>query len=194
MKTEPGDLILVKSEGRLFDLGRRLTGNAYDHVAVVSSDGRTINIDKPGARLLPLERLLRPSLCPLVLRPRFGGEDERARFVAEIERLVSAPYDVRRTLWLVERIFERRIVGQARPLPLLGWDRDRWICTDAVLLGLERRARAFASLREMPLDWVALGSGTTNDLLEIHRRRPDLLSEVIATARQSPSPTPKAGH
>lgn len=180
MNAEPGDLILVKSGGLLFALGRRLTGNPYDHVAVVSSDGRTINIDKPSARLLPLERLLRPALRPLVLRPRFASGEERARFVAEIERLVSAPYDVRRTLSLLERLLERRLVGGARPLADLGWERRRWICTDAVLLSLERHVSGFASLRALPLDWVALGSGTTNDLIEISRLRPDLLVEAPA--------------
>lgn len=181
MRVEPGDLILVRSEGRFFALARRLAANPYDHIAVVTRDRQTINIDKPGARRLPEERLLRPSLQPLVLRPRFGDAGERDRFVAEIERLVDAPYDVRRTLWLIERIFERRWLGSERALPALGGGRARWICTDAVLLGLERHVTGFAALRELPLDWVRLGSGTTNDFLEIRRLRPDLLD--------SPPPT-----
>ena len=175
---EPGDLILVKSEGPLFALARRLGGNPYDHVAIVSGDRRTINIDKPRVRVLPLDRLLRSPLHPRILRPRFADAEERSRFVGEIERLVRAPYDVRRTLWLVERIFEQRLLGRARPLAPLGSDRRAWICTDAVLLALERHVSGFSALRELPLDWVALGSGTTNDLLEISRRRPDLLAEV----------------
>ncbi|HEU0033933.1 MAG TPA: hypothetical protein VFQ53_25065 [Kofleriaceae bacterium] len=155
-----------------------MTGNAYDHVAVVASDGRTINIDKPNTRMLPVERLLRESLHPRVLRPVFGDPDERARFVAEIERLVDAPYDVRRTLWLIERLLERKLLRRARALPALGRDRRAWICTDAVLLALERHVPAFAKLRELPLDWVAIGSATTNDLLAIERLRPDLMVRV----------------
>ena len=174
----PGDLILVASPGRVFGLARRLGGTDYDHVAVVARDGRTINIDKPSARLLPAERLLRPTLRPLVLRPVFASDDERRRFVADIERLVDAPYDVRRTLGLVARILARRAFGVAPRLPHAGWERPRWICTDAVLLSLERNVSGFASLRDMPLDWVALGSGTTNDLVAISRRRPDLLRPV----------------
>ena len=178
METRPGDLILVKSPGLVWELGRRLGGNAYDHVAIVGSEGRTVNIDKPSARLLRVERLLRPQLRPKVLRPRFASDEERAAFVAEMERLVTAPYDVRRTLGLVARLVTRRLVRVSWPLPRLGWDREKWICTDAVLLGLERHARGFDAIRELPLDWVRLAAGTTNDLLEISRRRPDLLATV----------------
>lgn len=178
VRAEPGDLILVQSEGRLFRLGRRLAGNPYDHVAVVATGGRTINIDKPSVRALPLEQLTRASLKPLVLRPRFAGPAERQRFVAEIERLVGAGYDVRRTLALLGTLLARRLTGRSRPLRPLGWDRERWICTDAVLLALERHASGFAAVRDLPLDWTALGSATTNDLLEISRRRPDLLGRA----------------
>lgn len=178
MTLEPGDLILVRSHGLVYAVGRRATGNRYDHVAVVMRDGRTLNIDKPSARLLPLDRLLRPSLRPRVLRPAFAGAEERDRFVIEIEQRLGAPYDVRRTLWLLQRLLERRLHGRARPLPPLGLDRPRWICTDAVLLALDRHVRGFAGLRAMPLDWISLGSGTTNDLLTIAARRPDLLAEV----------------
>ena len=71
-----------------------------------------------------------------------------------------------------------RFVGVTRRLPPLGWERERWICTDAVLLGLERNVRGFAGLRELPLDWCELHSGTTNDLLTLSRLRPDLLAPV----------------
>lgn len=178
VQPEPGDLILVRSQGRLFALGRRVTRSPYDHVAVVAGAGRTINIDKPSVRHLPLDRLMRPDLHPLVLRPRFACPDERARFVADVERLLSAPYDVARTLALLERMLERRLVGRARRLPPLGRERARWICTDAVLLGLERHVSGFSALRALPLDWGALGSGTTNDFLRISRCRPDLLARV----------------
>lgn len=187
----PGDLILVRSRGVVFRLGRRVAGNPYDHVAVVTSDGRTLNIDKPSARLLPLGRVLRAGLEPLVLRPRFASVGEQAAFVADLERLVSAPYDVERTLWLLERLVERRLTGRARRLPPLGPDRPRWICTDAVLLALERHVSGFSGLRDLPLDWVAIGSGTTNDLLAICRRRPDLMAVVAVQASGAASPSAK---
>lgn len=60
----------------------------------------------------------------------------------------------------------------------LGPERPRRICTDAVLLGLERNIDGFSSVRKLSLDWTALGSATTADLVEISRRRPDLLREV----------------
>jgi len=175
---EPGDLVLVKSPGVVFAAGRLATGNLYDHVGVVVRRGLTVNIDKPGARTLPVDRLLRSALRPRLLRPRWGGPAEREGFVDWIEGLVSAPYDTRRTLQLLPRVLLRRWAGIARPLERADEHTRRWICTDAVLVGLERYAAGFAEIRALPLDWVALRCGTTNDFLVIARERSDLICEV----------------
>lgn len=179
---EPGDLILVRSPGRIFALGRRLAGNAYDHVAIVVEGGETVNIDKPRVRCLPVERLLRASLAPLVLRPGWQHPDERRAFLAWTRSLLGRPYDRRRTYGLVPRLLARRLTGIAVPLAAPRVDQSHWICTDAVLLGLERCRPGFAAVRGLELDWVRLRCGSTNDFLRIHEARPDLLARVESGA------------
>ena len=172
---QPGDLVLVKSRGLVSAAGRRLAGNTYDHVAVVVRDGQTVNIDKPRSRLLPAARLLRPHLEPLVLRPAWPGDAARDAFVAWIEQLAGREYDVARTLRLLVTLVARRFLRARLPLRRPQPDQRRWICTDAVLLGLERH---LASLAGLGLDWNELGCGTTNDFLRIRAARPDLLRQI----------------
>jgi hypothetical protein len=175
---QPGDLVLVKSSGLVFRLGRTIGGNPYDHVGVVVSDGQTINIDKPSARLLPVERLVRASLRPLVLRPAWESPEARDRFVAWIESLSGREYDVRRTLRLIGRLLLKRFLRVTWPLESPAAGRPKWICTDAVLLGLEQFGKDHDVLRTLPLDWNALGCGTTNDFLVIHEQHPELMQRV----------------
>ena len=175
---EPGDLVLVKSHGRVFAAGRWLARNAYDHVAVVVDDGQTINIDKPRTRLLPIDRLLRASHEPLVLRPAWPSPAARSEFVGWIEQLSGREYDVRRTFRLLGSLALGRVFRIRWPLRRPRADQARWICTDAVLLGLERFAGA--ELADLPLDWNRLRCGTTNDLLTIHADRPELLRRIDA--------------
>lgn len=173
---EPGDLILVRSRGAMSTVGRWLGKSPHDHIAVVVDDGRTVNIDKPATRLLPVARLVRPELAPVVLRPVWHDAAARAGFVRWMESLVGAKYDVRRTLRLVPSLLLRRI-GVISPLRRAAPDADRWICTDAVVLGLERFARGFP-FDDPALDWTSLGCATTNDFLRVADRRPDLLARV----------------
>ncbi len=180
---EPGDLVLVQSEGRLYALGRRLAKNPYDHVAVVVDDGQTVNIDKPRTRLLPVERLVRPSLAPLVLRPAWSSAEARDQFVRWIRELAGKEYDVARTLRLLGSLALRRVLHVRWPLRRADAGQPRWICTDAVLLGLERFTRGGGRLRDLPLDWNALRCGTTNDFLVISEQRPEWLRRVDAATR-----------
>ncbi|MBS1122542.1 MAG: hypothetical protein H6Q90_4770 [Deltaproteobacteria bacterium] len=174
---QPGDLVLVRSPGAIFAAGRRLTGNAYDHIAVVVQDDQTVNIDKPMSRRLPASRLLRSKLHPLVLRPAWRDEAARDGFVRWMESLVDLKYDARRTLRLLGSLALRRagiVVPLIRPQP----SARRWICTDAVLLGLERYVSDLDT-RDPSLDWQSLRCGTTNDFLRLARARPDLLAQVM---------------
>ncbi|HSD88863.1 MAG TPA: hypothetical protein VLB44_15150 [Kofleriaceae bacterium] len=175
---EPGDLVLVKSPGLVFRLGRTIGGNPYDHVGVVVSNGQTINIDKPSARLLPVERLVRARLRPLVLRPVWESPEARDRFVAWIESLSGREYDVRRTLRLIGRLMLKRFLRVTWPLERPDAGRAKWICTDAVLLGLEQFGKDHEVLRTLPLDWNALRCATTNDFLVINERHPELMQRV----------------
>jgi hypothetical protein len=57
------------------------------------------------------------------------------------------------------------------------------ICTEAIILSLIESLSGFEEIKEMPLDYVALGFATPNDLLRIARSRPDLLKEMKPTYR-----------
>lgn len=178
MEVQPGDLILVKSRGWVFAAARKVMASAYDHVAVVVGEGRTLNIDKPRSRFLPVERLLRDSLEPLVLRPAWPSIEARDAFVRWISQLAGLDYDVRRTLRLLASLFVKRAMRRAWPLHPPAVGQSKWICTDAVLLGLERYADAGPELRALPIDWNRLRCGTTNDFLVIAEAAPQVLRRL----------------
>jgi hypothetical protein len=176
---EPGDLILVSSPGWGFALGRWAAGNPYDHIAVVVRNGLSTNIDKPASRKLPAAKLLKPHLSPIVLRPRWQTEEQRERFVDWMESLDGLAYDVERTLKLIPRILLRRFFRLALPFKQLEGARDKWICTDAVFLGLERSAHFRDVIQNnKKLDWVALRCATTNDFLRMAEKHPELMERV----------------
>ncbi len=178
MQTEPGDLILIKSSKLVFAFFRWLAGSPYDHVAVVIEDNKTINIDKPMTGRLMVQRLLRSELQPLVLRPRFNDEQQRISFVRWIEGLSTCRYDTHRTLQLLVRLLFRRLFCWAPSMEPPRMKQRQWICTDAVLLGLETYMTGFREIQNLPLDWVRLHCGTTNDFLKIANLRRDLLFTV----------------
>ncbi len=178
MQTEPGDLILVKSKKVVFAFFRWLAGSPYDHVAVVIEEDKTINIDKPMTGCLMVQRLLQSELEPLVLRPRFNDEQQRASFVRWIASLSSCRYDTRRTLQLLCRLLFRRIFRWAPAMEPPSPKQGERICTDAVLLGLETYMTGFREIQSLPLDWVRLHCGTTNDFLKIANLRRDLLLTI----------------
>lgn len=176
--TEPGDLILVRSSAKGYGLGRSATGNTYDHIAVVVNDEKTLNVVTPIGRLLPVENLLRPHLRPVVLRPAWRSDSQRAAFVAWMESLEAKPYDVRRTLALIPRLVLKHWLRIAVPFTPLPSPRERWICTDAVFIGLEAEPEFQTAIRELALDWIALRCATTNDFLRLAEARPDILRRV----------------
>lgn len=175
---QPGDLILVQSPGRFFAACRRAVGSPYDHVAVVVSDGRTLNIDKPSSRYLSAARLLREELKPLVLRPRWQSRASQAAFVEWIEGLEGYRYDTPRTLRLIGSLAVERLLGVAWPLPPAAREQTAWICTDAVWLGLLACEPTFRELPTASFAFHTLGAGTTNDFLRLAREHPHVMEQV----------------
>lgn len=175
---QPGDLILVRSSSKGYGLGRAATGNTHDHIAVVVRDDMTTNIVSPATKKIPVERMLKPHLQPVVLRPAWRSDAQREAFVTWMESLDAKPYDVRRTLFLIPRLLLKHWLRIAVPFRALPAERERWICTDAVFIGLEAEPDFQAAIRETPLDWVTLRCATTNDFLRLAEARPDILRRV----------------
>lgn len=174
---EPGDILLVRSPQKTFRLGRRLMRTEHDHVSVVLGGGRALNIVHPRAVLTPLERMLVPGRSPALLRPAWPSEAARAAFVADLEQLQDAPYNTLRGISLVLRLFLKRTLGLSLPLAEPRADGPSYICSDTMLLRLERHLPGFAErIRELPLDYVQLRCASTDDFLAIARQRPDLLT------------------
>jgi hypothetical protein len=173
--TEPGDLVLVKSGGLIYRVGRRITGNGYDHVAVVGHDGHTLNIVKPVGKLVPTEKLLAKE--SLVLRPAWRKPGDRDAFVAWVASRMTSRYDTARTFSLIAKLILRNVSGLHLPLREAHAGQERWICTDAILIGLHAHTD-FEAVRDLAIDWNKLKAGTTNDFVVISEMLPDVLARV----------------
>ncbi len=179
---QPGDLLLVRTTRFGYRLGRGLTRNIFDHIAVVLPGGNTLNIVHPRAVVLPAHVFAKPGSSPLVLRPRWGGPGQRKAFLKGMHGFLGAPYAFWRTVagivvlgldtWLAVRLPMRK------PRPTA----PRWICTEAILEGLVRACPDFRAIDRLDLDYNKLGFATTNDFLRIAARLPDLL-RCVARSR-----------
>ncbi len=172
----PGDLLLVRTPGKTFGVGRHLMGSPYDHVAVIVRGDHALNIVHPRVVRTPLRTMLQPRRAPVLLRPGWPDLTARDRFVDALEHLADAPYNLRRGTSLVLRLALRRALGLRLPLSPASLGGPRYICTDTTLLGLSAALPSFEeALRTLPLDFGALRSATTDDFLRIADLRPDLL-------------------
>ncbi len=172
---EPGDLILIRTPGWGYRFGCALDRQSYDHVAVVVGNGMTINIVRPRARLIPLERLLETRPERMVLRPGWESDSQRDAFVDAMEAFEGRPYDMRRALTGIGlNILHARLalrIKLRRPPP----GTEIWVCTEAILENLRSAIPVFREIEHLPLDYYRLGFSTTNDFLSIAELRPDLL-------------------
>lgn len=176
---QPGDLILVKSRGPIYSVGRRLTGNRYDHIAVLLDKQETLNIVRPRAILLSVRTLFKPRNTPLILRPQWRNARQCEDFVLAMRAFSGIAYDVRKTLRgilysLLHTWFAIRI-----PMPKSHISSSRWICTEAIIVTLCLTFPEFKAIDSLTLDYNRLGFATTNDFLRIAGQLPDVLQVVI---------------
>jgi hypothetical protein len=174
----PGDLLLVRTPGAVYEIGRRLTRNVYDHIAVVVNGGLTLNIVQPRGKLIPLTRLVTREREPRLLRPRWASEGQSISFVRRMERYQNVTYNSIRTYRGIGQLLTKRIIGAHWTTPRLELDAQCWICTEAILLELQETMPEFKRILELPLDYNQLGFATTNDFLLITEMVPELLEVV----------------
>ncbi|MBE0480961.1 MAG: hypothetical protein IBX68_08270 [Dehalococcoidia bacterium] len=176
--TQPGDLILVRTSGVLFAAGRKLTRNRYDHIAVVLEGGRTLNIILPKAVVLPVSAVTKPVNEPLVLRPAWQTPEQRARFLAGMDRYKDVRYHTRRSLIGIFLSCVNTWTGLKFRLKKPDESAPCWICTEAIIAGLLNALPAFEPVNTMRLDYNLLGFATTNDFLRIARDLPQVLGPI----------------
>jgi hypothetical protein len=187
-----GDLILVRTPGTFYRVFRGIAQHAYDHVGIVVSPGRFLHIGPPRIRLLPVELLLAPKRCAVVLRPQLSTP-ERNRLLGRLGQLVGRPYNTLRVYSFVGRLGARKFLGLQRKFKKkkkkklqdqqddLDEATTKHICTDAILNSLLVASPAFRSATQQlgsRLDVNVFNSWSINDVLRMHEEHPQLLRAV----------------
>jgi len=174
-RAQPGDLILAKTRGAGFALGRVLTRNRYDHIAVVLHDSETLNIVMPKTIKLPLSTFGKPGNAPLIMRPNWKAQEQRDSFIAEMEGFVGGHYNLKRTLLGILVIVLSTWLGIRIRIKKLKPQTAKWICTEAIIVSLLKTFPVFKAIEGIKLDYNTLGFGTTNDFLRISCSLPHLM-------------------
>lgn len=177
---QPGDLLLIKTPGIGFELGRRVTRNIYDHIAVVLDSGKTMNIVNPRAVTLPIMAFAKRERKPLILRPKWKTPEQRDSFVEEMKAFDRGPYNLKKTLIGVITSTLYAWLGLRIPMKKPQADAQRWICTEAILTSIMKVYPDFEKITRMNLDYNSIGFATTNDFFRICKHCPELL-EAITT-------------
>ena len=174
----PGDLLIIKSPGRLIDFGRSLVRSEYDHIAVVNKNLDTVNIVFPKTRIIPLEKIADLSRVPVLLRPVWKGTEETEFFLDHFNSYLDADYNVLKTIKGFLTLILYNWTGVTIKLDKLEESNPEWICTEAILISLIKSKEEYISIEELGLDYNKLGFATINDFLRIAESRPDLLQHL----------------
>ena len=176
---QPGDLLLIKTPGFGFELGRRVTRSLYDHIAVVLDDAKTMNIVNPRAVILPIMAFAKPERKPLVLRPKWKKPEQRQRFVEEMKVFDRGPYNLKKTLIGIITSALYAWLGLRIPIKKLENPAPRWICTEAILMNIMKAYPDFQRIKHLKLDYNSIGFATTSDFFRICKSCPDLVEMII---------------
>ncbi|GBG28324.1 Hypothetical Protein FCC1311_045472 [Hondaea fermentalgiana] len=158
---EPGDLILLATAGPVYALGRKLTGQTYDHVVVVLDRQRALHISPPVIRTLALDTVLRSSRSPRVIRPRMGPQDTQT-WLEQLEQLVGQEYSLAQLFLAMSKLIGKGF------LPKFSHGRSSSQVAEAIReVGLR-----------LDFDARNEASGSLEDFLALQRNRPDLFRHV----------------
>lgn len=194
-RLRPGDIILTKTPGMFYRAARTAANSTYDHCVVVANQaGMVIHVGPPKVRMIRVERIVKPEWCPCVFRSRLSPKQKK-KFVQLLERNTGkryaafAAYKTLATL-SVEHITgitlsssggssEKKSLNKKRSM----MGQSHIVCTDTILTALCRVSKAFTNAVhscEPPLDCVRhqRGAASLEDVLRLHRYRPDLLIRI----------------
>jgi hypothetical protein len=183
----PGDIILLRTPGKLYKLARTTAQNPFDHVVIVMKSGaQVLHVSPPEARLLPLSKVMEPKFEPLALRPSLGPA-ELEIFLSSAENVIGTRYNSSRTFALLFRLGLEAHAGiqPSKPLTKRGLLKNGAICTDVVLSSLCHASVEFhnavmgsESSVSNELDYIKHGAGSLRDLIRINQHFPRMLRYV----------------
>jgi len=187
---EPGDIVLLRTPGAVYQAFRQFSASEYDHVVVaLSRPDQCLHISPPTARRVRTRQLLVDERQPRVLRPRISDE-EKKRFVQKCESLLGSEYSLYRLYGNIVRTVAEKQFRVGRFLPKLSTPTAQdqaWVCTDAILVALLESApslkRSAASISPA-LDIFRTGSASIADLLRLEKHK--LLEDVFILVEPSP--------
>jgi len=177
-RIQPGDLLLVKTPGTIYKIGRKITKNIYDHIAVVLYDDETLNIVVPKTIIRPTTIFSKPNRIPLIVRPKWKNTSQLKSFIIEMTKFKSSIYNKKKTIIgiLLSTLYSR--LGIKFRMKKLDETSRRWICTEAILICLMKAFPEFKAITRLKLDYNSIGFATTNDFLRISEQFPELLNVV----------------
>ena len=173
-----GDLVLVKTPGFVYKLGRFLMGTPYDHISVVTCDRYTANVVWPKNTYSPIDRLLTPTREPLAIRPCWRSEAEIETFLVWMNSLMGKRYNYPWVWAHFLRMLMRNHLGVSYQMRKLDVSQDLSVCTEAVLHGLVTGMSGFDPNRHSRSDWKVLQCASTNDYLSLPSVMPELFKVV----------------
>ena len=193
---EPGDIVLLRTPGVVYQSFRQVSNYSYDHVVVaLSRPDHCLHISPPKARRVRTNQLLIEERDPLVLRPQIA-EKERHAFIARCESLLGTDYNLTRLYGTLFRTIAEKQFKVGRFLPRAPTPKasdQAWLCTDAVLICLlessidiQRESAKF----NPPLDFVRTGSASMDDILRL--RANNFLHDVPVLLKNRTTPVSTA--
>ncbi len=177
-KLVPGDILLTQTYGFFYALWRRLSCTLYDHSAVVIENNQTLNVVYPVTIKMPADHFFRSGKTPMALRPVWRSERQLRDFLDSFKQLEGTRYNSFRGFFNISNAMMYHRLGLKIPLKVPEITDKRWVCTDAIILNLQKSIPEFSNIKKLDLDLFRFGFTTLNDFLRIAYYMPDLLKRV----------------
>ena len=198
-RLRPGDIVLTRTPGMFYNAARASANSKYDHCVVVAHNGMVYHVGPPTVRRLHMERIITPQRYPCVFRSRLKPKQIH-RFLYLLERNLGKRYDTLAAYKTLATLSIEHMTGasfgrskrkefNARNV------NDHMVCTDTILSALCKVSKAFTvaiATCEPTLDCVRFenGAASLEDVLRLHRHRPDLLVRIPLVTSLFPNDPP----
>ena len=211
---KPGDIVLIRTPGRIYKMFREATKQPYDHAVCVVNEGMCVHVSSPVVKKLKFEKFLLPRRQPMIVRVKMTDE-ERADVVRNLEQLVGREYDLTavrtaiiklvskdpRLYKLADKVSStcnqcKRKLG-VKSVPQRGLTAPAsLICTSAILDAIRTASGRFREAIDSEMKNLHFGNGsldeaTMTDFIHLAKHFPQLfdLQEPFPSSKNSDQPT-----